>query len=377
VGWYGSGMTRRDFKRNTLLSGLGLVAAPTAVRADDSLERVLDEVAPGLAKWASVCVVTVAEGEGRPVFAWHDYRGTSARGDFWPASTIKLFAVVAALELLTERGFPLDTVVTFEHRESDGRWVVDSARTVREMLSETFRRSSNEDYTLLLRMVGIDRLNTGFLTPERGFERSALMRGYVIGRPWQYVREEPQRIRLRTADGVMSETHEHTWSGRSYAAERGATVIDSRTGNVTTPRDLVECLRRILYHEHVPAADRYRLTDEQLAFLRSGGDGLTGLETREAASGPTAWTGAAETVFPQARFYHKSGLISNYALELASVDDTARGGPAFLFAPVIHAGSATRPEDGESLIRQMSLAIARWVKERHRDRAPAPAEAGP
>ena len=33
------------------------------------------------------------------------------------------------------------------------------------MLSETFRRSSNEDYTLLLRMVGLDRLNSRFLIP--------------------------------------------------------------------------------------------------------------------------------------------------------------------------------------------------------------------
>jgi hypothetical protein len=357
-------MNRRAFNRGAALTGLGLAAAPSGARADEPLELSLDAVGPGLKKWASVCVVTAGEG-GRPAFSWHDYRGTATRCDFWPASTIKVYAVIAALELLSERGFPLDTTVSFEHRESDGRWVLDCARTVREMLSETFRRSSNEDYTLLLRLVGIDRLNTRFLTPERGFGRSALMRGYVAGRPWNYVREEPQRIRLRSADGVMSETHEHTWSGRFYAEERGATVIDAKTGNVTTPRDLVECLRRVLYHEHLPASEQYRLTTEQLAFLRTGGDGLTGLETRNEASGPTAWAGAAETVFPQARFFHKCGLISNYALEIAAVDDAAQGGPAFLFAPVINAGSATTPDDGEKLVSQMSLKIAEWVKARH------------
>lgn len=357
-------MDRRAFNRGAALAGLGLAAAPTGARADESLDQSLDAVGPGLQKWASVCVVTTG-GDGRPAFAWHDYGGTSHRSDFWPASTIKLYAAIAALELLEERGFPLDTVVSFEHRESDGRWVLDCARTVREMLSETFRRSSNEDYTLLLRLVGIDRLNSRFLTPERGFERSALMRGYVIGRPWQYIREEPQRVRFRAADGVLTETHEHTWSGRFYAEERGATVIDAKTGNVTTPRDLVECLRRVLYHEHLSAKERYRLAAEPLAFLRSGGNGLTGLETRNEASGPTAWTAAAEKVFPQARFYHKSGLISNYALEIAAVDDTANGGPAYLLAPVVHAGSETKPEDGESLVSRMSLQIAEWVKARH------------
>lgn len=362
-------MNRREFHRCAALGGLGLTVAPTmrgaeVVRGDEALDRVLDGVGPGLKKWATVCVVKPGEG-GRREFLWTDYRGTGGATDFWPASTIKLYVVVAALELLSERGFPLDTTVTFEHRGSDGRWVLDCARGMREMLSETFRRSSNEDYTLLLRMVGLDRLNTRFLISDKGFERSALMRGYVIGRPWGYGREEPQRIRLRTADGVMSETHEHTWSGRFYAEERGGTIIDARTGNVTTPRDLVECLRRVVYHEHLPEAERYHLSAEQLAFLREGGDGLTGLETREKDSGPTAWVGAAETVFPKARFFHKCGLISNYALEVAAVDDTANGGPAYVFAPVINAGSATQPEDGAKLVTRMSLAIAEWVKANH------------
>jgi len=357
-------MNRRDFTRTSALAGASLAVAPVSACANEALDLALDAVGPGLKKWASVCVVTTGEG-GRPAFAWTDYRGTGSATDFWPASTIKLYAVVAVLELLTERGFPLETVVTFEHREAGGRWVLDCARSVPEMLSETFRRSSNEDYTLLLRLVGLDRLNTRFLIPEKGFERSALMRGYVGSRPWNYVREEPQRIRLRSADGVLSETHEHTWSGRFYAEERGATVIDAKTGNVTTPRELVECLRRILYHEHLPAAERYRLSPAQLAFLRAGGGGLTGLENRQSESGPTAWTNAAEQVFPKARFFHKCGVISNFALEVAAVDDSAGGGPAFLLAPVINAGLATEPVKGEALVSQMSRKISDWVRAGH------------
>jgi hypothetical protein len=356
-------MNRRAFTGGAALAGMGW-AMGTAARseADEKLDRAMDAVGPGIKKWASVCVVTRAV-DGVPSFRWTDFRGTGTATDFWPASTIKLYAVVAALELLHERGFPLDTVVHFEHREGNGRWVLDCARTVREMLSETFRRSANEDYTLLLRMVGLDRINTHFLIPERGFERSALMRGYVLDRPWVYVREEPQRISLRSADGRPSESYEHVWSGRSYAEDRGATVIDAKTGNVTSTRELVECLRRILYHNDLPAADRYRLADDQWAFLKSGGDGLTGLETRNEASGPTAWTGAAELVFPQARFFHKSGLISNFALDLAAVDDSAQGGPSFIMAPVVHAGSATQPIGGEPLISQMARVISEWVRD--------------
>lgn len=369
-------MRRRECLKISSMAGVGMAVSPGLVRSgaigEDGLEAALDPVGPGLKKWASVCTVT-RDAAGHPAFDWAHFRNTGSATDFWPASTIKLYAVVAALEFLNERGFSLEAVVSFEHRESSGRWVLDCARTVREMISETFRRSSNEDYTLLLRLVGIDRLNTRFLIPARGFERSALMRGYTAGRPWQYDRSEPQRIRLRSSDSLRSETHEHLWSGRYYAEERGCRIIDARTGNVTTPRDLVECLRRILYHEHLPPADRYHLNHEQLAFLRYGGDGLTGLETRHEESGAFGWTGAAAIVFPQARYFHKGGIISNFALDLAAIDDTAQGGPAFLMAPVIMAGLATAPVNGEQLVGQMALRISEWVRSRHTGAALAPA----
>jgi hypothetical protein len=330
-------------------------------RSDPGLDEALDTVAPGLMKLAVVCLVRDVE-KGRPCFDWIEYRDTADRKDFWPASTVKLHAVIAAMERVREAGFDLDVTATFEHREADGKWVLDSSRTLREMTSEVFRRSSNEDYTLLLRLAGIDWIHTEFLTAERGFPNSALMRGYVKSRPWVYEREEAQRIRLVSADGSRTAVIEHVWSGRSYSEERGATVIDAKTGNVTTPRELAECLRRVLFHEHLPESDRFRISAEQLRFLREGGDGLTGLATIAPESGPSGWTGAAGEVFPNARYFHKSGLISDHALELGYVDDSAKGGPRYLFVAVIAAGHATKPVGGETLVGKMSLEIAKWVR---------------
>jgi hypothetical protein len=321
--------------------------------ADQALDAALDAVAPDLAKWGSVCLVK--EQAGKTVFEWHDYRDTGQKTDFWPASTIKLPAAIAAVEWLNEHQLDLDAALTFQHQEKDGRWITDAARTPREMLSEVFRRSSNEDYTLLLRLTGIDWLHERFFTAERGFPKTALMRGYTAARPWAYLREEPQRIVHPRV------TLTHQWRGRSYAAERGCTIIDSQTGNVTTTRELCETLRRIMFHEQIEPAERFRITSEQVRFLREGGDGFTGLETRGADSGPSAWKGAAETVFPGARYFHKSGLISNYALELACIDARAQNGPCYLIALAVNAGHAS-PVHGEELIRQMSLAVARWAK---------------
>lgn len=145
---YGRIVRRRDYLKKSSMAGVGMVVLPGLVRAGaewkDGLEAVLDPVGPGLKKWASVCTVT-RDAAGQPAFDWAHFRDSGSATDFWPASTIKLYAVVAALEFLNERGFSLETIVSFEHREANGCWVLDCARTVREMISETFRRSSNED----------------------------------------------------------------------------------------------------------------------------------------------------------------------------------------------------------------------------------------
>jgi hypothetical protein len=342
---------------------------PSLLSAADSdkvrkLDEVLDPIAPDVKKWATVCVVTDGpEGpDGAPVFTWYDYRDSGFAKDFWPASCVKIYTVIAGLELLNERGFPLDTVVAFERRENGGTWVLDCARSMREMCSEIFRRSSNEDYTLLLRMVGIDRLNTQFFVPEKGFPHTALMRGYVLGRPYGYMREESQRITLTTTDG-RREVFEHTWSGHSYSEDRGATIFDSKTGNVTSPRELAESLRRILFHERIPASERFRLTPEQLDFVRKGGGGLTGLETTNRESEPIAWKNGLDAVFPNARFFHKCGSISNYTLETAYLDDSKESGRRFILVPVVAAGTESKPEQGMPIISKMSRAIGEWVRD--------------
>jgi hypothetical protein len=332
-------------------------------RADSGLNSALDAVVPGIAKWASVCLVT-EDPAGQPAFDWKDYRDTGSRTDFWPASTVKLYTAIAACERLNEQGLPLDTTATFAHEDA-GQWRTDSARTVREMISEVFRRSSNEDYTLLLRLCGIDWLNTCFLTPERGFPATALMRGYTADPPWRYTQAEKQRILLR--DGAEGVPHliEHQWSGRDYSAERGITVKFAENGNVTSPRVLCDSLRRVLFHDQLPEAERFRISSEQARFLKEGSPGgFHGLETRIGEKGPTVWQKAWAEVFPKARHFQKSGLISNYALDLCCIDDRANGGPCFLLCAALNAGHATQPVDGEQLVSQLTRAIALWVRGR-------------
>jgi hypothetical protein len=328
-----------------ILATLSISGRPTVAA---SLDALLADASPDIKKWASVVIVTGPRDD--PQFDWHHYRNSAEAVDFWPASTIKVYTVVAALEFLNELKVDLDCVLAFEHKK-DGEWVLDAARTMRELIHEVFRRSSNEDYTLLLRFVGIDRINTRFLIPEKGFPHSALMRDYVIGRPYDYERPETQRVTVRDQKGKVV-TVEHTWSGVSFAEQRGATVISKTTGNCTSTREMAECLRRIMFHEHLPPAERYELTDEQLAFVRHGGGGLVGLENK--AAGPYAWTDAAETVYPDARYFHKGGMISTYTLDLAYIDDEQTG-IRFILAVAAESGKS-------ATVKEMARRIAEWVR---------------
>jgi len=312
-----------------------------------ALDAILEPIAPSVRKWASVVVVDGEESS--PDFRWYHYRDSEHAIDFWPASTIKIYTAVAALEYLNQLGVSSDSALIFEHQVGD-HWQVDAARTPREMISEVFRRSSNEDYTLLLRFVGIDRINTQFLIPEKGFPHSALMRDYVVHRPVVYENTEPQRIRIVEPDGKHREVT-HSWTGISYARQRGATILSDTTGNATSTRELAECLRRILFAEVLPPEEKYQLTNQQLGWIRHGEDGLVGLENKSA--GPYAWKDAIETLLPRARYFHKAGLISNYVLDVAYVEDEALN-VKFILSLAAHTG------DGK-VIGQMAKALTRWI----------------
>lgn len=312
------------------------VVALSARAAPDAADRAaaIERSAAGRRAWATV--LTIRERDGSlQTDAWH-YRDQPDDIGFWPASTIKLYTAVAVLEFLHAKGFPLETAAVFSHRDAEGGWITDSARTVPEMLSEVFRRSSNEDYTLLLRLTGIDYINTQLLVPERGFTRSALMRGYVLERPWVYRRDEPQRIVLLAPDG-RTETIEHTWSGRSYSAERGATVIDARTGNCASTRDLADCIRRAVFFDSLPENERFRMSPEMARFLRDGGGGLAGLASPPSDGRAHSWPPALEA-FPQARVYHKAGAISTFVLQNVVIDDHPQSGRAWVIAIALESG---------------------------------------
>jgi hypothetical protein len=177
-------------------------------------------------------------------------------------------------------------------------------------------------------------------------------------------REEPQRIHLRSTNNSLTTTLQYRWCGRHYAKERGCTVIDAKTANITSAHELTNTLRRLLFHEHPAENERFKLTEQQINFLLHGGNSFVGLETRDPDSGPSSWSPKMQSNFPNARFYHKCGVISDHAMDLACLDDRANGGPCGLWLVAVKAGHASKPNNGETIVGPMADAIADWLQKK-------------
>ena len=288
----------------------------------DYIDRVIDLAVPNHNVWAHL--IYVDRGAFEPRFVETSYRATGAAVDFWPASTIKMFTATAALEILNALNMSIDATATF-YRLTDGQWIEDITLSFRELIHRTFNCSSNETYTLLLRLAGIDWLNTEFFVPEKGFERTALMRGYVSAnaRPFVYLRTESQRIAIR--EGNQEVIREHTWSGRSYADETGCTIYnDTGTGNCTTPRDMAEHLRRLVLHEELPPAERFQLGEDALAWYRGSGPEKVLNNTAGDDCGGPAYAGVRK-VFDDPVYHHKGGTVREYRGTIQHIQDPNSG----------------------------------------------------
>ena len=249
------------------------------------------------------------------------YKDSGHKLDFWPASVIKIYPVVAALILVKQAGVSLDAKATFYRRKGKGAWIKDTTRTVRQMIHGTFNCSSNSDYTLLLRLAGVDWINTKLLVAAKGFAESALMVGYVTSRPWVYYRSEQQRIVL--TDGGKTHERVHSWSGVMHSKKVKCGVSYSSVGaaNCSSTHDMAEHVRRIHWHESLPAADRFDVRKADLDWLRFGDKKAKTMSNKNCSA---VWAGVKK-VFPGAHYLHKGGKISTYALTAHGVFDKASG----------------------------------------------------
>ncbi len=257
---------------------------------------------------ALVGEITVPE-DGAPTARWFDWHGTSTdRDDWWPASSIKLYAAIAALETTHEMGFSPRATLTY-HYESE------EEATYRGRLAEIVRHaivsSNNLAFDRLVELVGMDTINREFFTRDNGLGSTVFLRAYG-GRNRH---PDTGHAINRHSPPITIEQGSRT---RELPARDGTgEYACPDQGNCTTLRQLANAMYRVMLHEHLPARQRYDLGERELALLRR----VLEMPRREHGQ---LLVEAVQTGFGEApvRVYHKPGYAYRWTSDVMFVHRT-------------------------------------------------------
>jgi len=224
----------------------------------ETLPRLWGPDRGGLPRGFKALVVQVVGGPlgTPPRYRFWDWLGTSRdREDWWPASTVKVFAAVAALERLRAWGFSPAARVTFHYGTGD------ETRVVESLVRRALTASDNQAFDQLVEVVTGDGLNRWL--QQRGFRDTVLLRGYSH--------------RVMDPDlgvGVLRVSPPRTvWEGSRVREEPGCvgTIREGcrDLGNCTSLLDLCDLMRRVMIHRDLPEAERLALGPWEVALVRS------------------------------------------------------------------------------------------------------------
>lgn len=293
----------------------------------DTLPAAFRRAGYALPDGAAVYAVRIVRGVGGPAYVPYQAGLGAFATDFWPASTVKLLAAVAALEYVRTLGFTGAARVTFNPETAD---------SLRAIVDRAIRVSSNSDYDVLLLLAGVDRLNREFLTAERGFPVTVIQRSYMgLGVPASPECTLEQEGRVRRI------------------AARPAEGDDAcpNDGNCANLFELTEGLRRVVLHDEIPAAERFDLDDGDRAAL---------LDALCVADSSPFLDGATRALGSPPRICHKTGSVGGRDfLDHALIEDPDSGERWLLAASIPDQGGATASKAALGLLAEHVLRALR------------------
>lgn len=218
-----------------------------------------------------------------------------------PASTVKLFSAIAALDYVRRKGFDVNTRVTF-HDEKGGP----KSWRLAEMVEEALGPSNNIAHNRLSQLAGYDWMN-GRVLARKGAPDAAIHKPYEKSK-WipltgaEHFRESP-KITLRK--GSKKRTIPRRKSSKTYACKYSSACA--------SPAALAEVMRRLMLHEQIPAHERYNLGLRELRAIRNAlkSNRKRGMEIVK----------GIESQFKkgQVAFYHKPGFSEDWMSDVIYV----------------------------------------------------------
>ena len=237
---------------------------------------------------------------GERRFGW---RNTADDTDWNPASSIKLFAAVAALQYARDLGFTTDAQLTFRSSR-------DRTFSLDELVAAAIGPSDNIAYNRLVQFVGYDQLNGQFLSRANGLAHTAIRRPYH--RTEWMNQGESSSLRDSPAIDIAEAGRRHTIPERegSVATECGGAAC-------TSVADLAELMRRLMLQEQLRPEDSFNLPRVDLIPLR--------VTMRTDRSRGEEVVDALASDFPAGtNFYHKAGFSNGWYSDNVYIYDTTR-----------------------------------------------------
>jgi LysM repeat protein len=233
-----------------------------------------------------------------------DYDSTGDDVSGWnPASTVKLYAAIAALQRAESLGFTTAAEITFAGSES-------YRFTLAELIADAVGPSNNIAYNFLVSFVGYDQINGTFFTRRNGLGTSGVRRAYESSR-WMEMGFSSSfaaspAITIREGGGV-----------RELPASSGSVETSCHAAACTSVRELAEAMRRLMLQEQLPSSETFGLSAENLRFLRQQlrSDRSRGEEVVSALG--------RANFSANSRFYHKAGFAGDWYSDNVYIFDPA------------------------------------------------------
>ncbi len=331
------------------------------------------------------------DADGRPSFRSFTYR-LDADEYFYPASTVKLPTAVLALEKLGElgvEGLDRDTVMLSDEAAA-GKSV---GRCVREILLV----SANEAFNRLYEFIGQEPLNERM--EESGFDGTRIMHRLDIALSLEENRRTGP-IRFVEGDTVVHE-EPAAYSGRDFAAPDPiplgkAEIVGDEI--LSRPKDFAnknayplqaqhDVIKALMFPEAVDKRMRFRLSDDDYAFLYRNMSGYPGdsdiPEYADAERYPDGYVkflmfgGDAPSIPENIRIFNKVGDAYGFLTDAAYIVDFENG-IEFILAATIHTNANETFNDdyyeydeiGFPFMRHLGQAIYNIELERDRPHRP-------
>jgi len=230
----------RNLEGASMPEGLGPLSGPPSPPV--SLDGRLKAIGYDLPEDANVYAVRIVEGPEGRIYEQYQAGGGALAVNFWPASSIKVLAAVGTLDFARSLGFTGAATVTFD----DGS----PGRTLRSIYEAAIRDSSNYDYDLLVRIAGLDRLNSQFLTARNGFPVTSISRSYS----GMDIEDSPA---LTLTEGDR----------RASVPARKAELPPECPGNCSDLFEMTESVRRVVMNDQLPREQRFDLDPSDVKGL--------------------------------------------------------------------------------------------------------------